>query len=199
MTSRILVPMWLLLLLLLSCAIGPSSSQSLSSSSFTPNTVFGGGQPQVPVGYSVMYNNFTSPNDLVTDSLGFIYVADTGDTVRRVLKLSPSGLGPALVTYNLPSTPRTPGPDIPCGLCLDSAVNVYVVDYVRGLVVKFNNDGVQQLVIGTSPTIIPPLSDPSSCKVDSAGFIYIANVGGGGHQQGGLQRHTSRRIQQLFS
>ena len=56
-------------------------------------------------------------------------------------------------------------------------VNVYVVDTGNNRVVKFNNAGVQLLIISASATT-PALNQPWGCIIDSAGFIYISNYGG---------------------
>ena len=112
----------LLVLLLISYAIGQSSSQSL------------------PVGYATLYAGVVSnPIDVVTDFQGSLYVVGnyiSGVENSRVVKLPPSGLGPILVTYNQTSTPSTPIV-IANGICLDSASNVYVVDSGNNRIVKF--------------------------------------------------------------
>ena len=86
--------MWLLL----SCAIVPSSSQSPA------------------VSYAALYFAVTIPLDVVTDSLGFLYVCDSGH--QQVVKLGPD-TGPVLVTYNMVSNYRNPIGEA-FGVCLDS-------------------------------------------------------------------------------
>ena len=134
-----------------------SSSSSSSASSSTSSSV---------VSYVILYPFLlTSPSDVVTDSQGFLYVADSA--ANRVIKLPPSGLGPILVTYS-PNATTTPATlNGPMGVCLDSASSVYVVDSKSGRLIKFNNAGVQQLTIPLSGT-------PYLCAVDPLGFIYIS-------------------------
>ena len=142
----------LLVFLLLSFGTSQSSSQSPSGN------------------YVSLYSVLNRPADVVTDPQGFLYVADYAN--YRVVKLAPSGTGAALVTYNESITISTAL--FPIGVCLDSALNVYVVSTGNAGLFKYNNAGVLQLAV-TSTVTNPPLESPYDCVVDSLGFIYISN------------------------
>ena len=124
--------------------------------------------------YAALYDGLNQPVAVVTDSLGYLYVVNYQPPT--VIKLAPSGLGAALVTYNTTSTPSIL---FPTGLCLDSALNVFIVDSGNDRIIKFNNAGVQQLIIASTATN-PTLLNPHSCVVDSTGNIFVSNNNGNG-------------------
>ena len=70
-----------------------------------------------PLGYQFLYDGFSSPYDVATDSSGNIYVADRN--TATVFKLNPQANGSPSVYYNN----TTPALNQPDGLCLDNTVS----------------------------------------------------------------------------
>ncbi len=113
------------------------------------------------------FTGLNNPRGVAVDTIGAVYVADSGN--NRVLKL-PAG---ASTPTTLPLTGLTD----PEGVAVDTTGAVYVADS--------GNNRVLKLPAGAStPTTLPltGLTDPEGVAVDSAGAVYVValvpDVGG---------------------
>jgi sugar lactone lactonase YvrE len=104
-----------------------------------------------------------TPNGAAVDSLGNLYVSDTG--VNHVVEIDPTG-NQMLVSMS-PLTLSAP-----LGLAVDSAGNLYVSDDGNGRVVKVPAGGGAATVLAAVPT-------PNGLAVDASGNVFVAdNVDG---------------------
>jgi hypothetical protein len=137
------------------------------------------------VGSSAQFN---IPEDLVLDSAGNLYVADTyNDAIRKV---TPSGQVTTLagLTGNLGSTDGVNSQaqfNAPMGTAVDGSGNVYVADTNNSTIRKIAASGVVTTLAGaatdigsTDGTGAAALFDRmEGAAVDSAGNIYVADSG----------------------
>ncbi len=117
---------------------------------------------------------FYSPQGIISDSAGNIYVEDSGN--GRVVKFDPSG-NPIL---KFGSSGTGPGQlSIPTGIVLDSAGNIYVADSNNNRVEVFDSAGTYLFQIGTgaSGNGDYDIVDPRGIAIDSVGNIYVSEVG----------------------
>jgi sugar lactone lactonase YvrE len=144
--------------------------------------------------------SFDNPTGLATDSTGNIYVADTWNSLIRMV--SPSGVvttlaggGIAPAGSYLDGTGRAAEFYKPTGLAVDSAGNIYVADSDNNLIRKIT----PTLVGGVTTWVVTTLAGdydagvfgfpndgtgtsarflyPSSVAVDQAGNVYVADSG----------------------
>lgn len=113
-------------------------------------------------------NGFSSPTAVAVDSIGNIYVADTGNNL--VQKLDSTG---TWVSNLVPNGAAFSGPT---SVYVDSDDNLYVADPGNNRVQKFNSSGTFQLEIGTGLFG----STFFSVAVASDGTIYVADPNNGG-------------------
>src|SRR5262249_14367374 len=96
---------------------------------------------------------FNFPEDADVDRAGNIYIADSHN--NRIVKVSPSG-----AATNIAGKPRNGGYDgegsatsvlinLPAGVALDSAGNVYIADQANHRIRKVTPDGTISTVVGT--------------------------------------------------
>jgi hypothetical protein len=130
---------------------------------------------------------FNWPSGVAVDSGGNVYVADTGNNTIR--KVTPDGAVTTLagVAGSLGSADGTGSAgrfDMPFGVAVDSAGNVYVADY--------GNDTIRKLTPGGVVTTLAGLAGssgsadgtgsaagfywPRGVAVDSAGNVYVADT-----------------------
>ena len=111
------------------------------------------------------------PSALAVDSLGSVYIADTGN--NRVMALAPGGqltlfAGTGTAGFSGDGGPATAAAlKAPAGLAVDSAGNVYIAD-------TGNNRLRQVAPGGTIHTVTAALSAPTGLAFDSSGNLYIA-------------------------
>ena len=140
--------------------------------------------------------DLTNPNGLAVDSAGNLYVAVTGS--RQVVKITPEGTLSIVagtgqwfdpMDWESPGPVLTPGPatsvdlDYPTDLAVDSAGNLYILDFGYRQVLKVTTDGTLSVVAGSGsygPPTPGPATDsaigfPSGIAVDSSGNLYIAD------------------------
>src|SRR6478609_8579702 len=133
---------------------------------------------------------FSEPAGLVISKSGVLYVADNGNSLIR--QISPAGVvspfvgtadqvgesnGSTLVpavTFNLPQ-----------GLALDSAGNVYVADYGGATIRKITPAGAVTTFAGKAGTVgavdgtgtSAQFRSPTAVALDSSGNVYVADSG----------------------
>jgi len=139
--------------------------------------------------------SFLSPQALVTDSAGNIYVADTGNSVIRKI----TALGVVTTFAGTPGvTGITDGPgstalfNFPCGIAMDPSGNLWVADTYNSIIRKITPQGVVSTIAGLAPTpaIPSPINTgstnatgtsarfnfPRGIACDGSGNVYIADT-----------------------
>jgi MYXO-CTERM domain-containing protein len=141
-----------------------------------------GGNPLVPI--------FNFPVGLAVNSSGNIYVADSGNSLIRMV--TPAGV----VTTFVGTPSRVGGNDgtttdpnvtfnLPQGPVVDSSGNLYVADYGGHTIRKISPAGVVTTLAGTAGTSgstdgtgsAARFFNPCGLAVDSAGNLYVADSG----------------------
>ncbi len=107
-----------------------------------------------------------SPNGVVVNSVGDVYVADSSN--NRVVEL-PAGGAASIV---LPVSVSGLGLSYPTGLALDSSNNLYIADNGHNRVVEVTPGGTDTVV---TISITPALNAPYGLAVDSSNNLYIAD------------------------
>ena len=131
------------------------------------------------------------PSGVAVDSAGNLYIADTGSNrIRRVSNgviTTVAGGGPLL-----PNPGPFPGPadnvpatkielQLPAGVAVDSAGNLYIADSGTGRIYKVSNGLITTVAGGGlsfgdgGPATSGGLAYPMGVAVDSAGNLYIAD------------------------
>jgi len=114
----------------------------------------------------------SNPVGVIADTVGNVYIADSGnDVIRQVY-------GGNIVTYAAGFTQ-------PVAVAVDSSGNLYVVDTQARRIVQYTNAGVYTTIAGSGysgfsgdngPAPNAALYDPMGLAVDSAGNVYIADT-----------------------
>jgi sugar lactone lactonase YvrE len=121
---------------------------------------------------SVRGRDFSLPSGVAVDSLGYVYVADSGND--RIQKYSKTGTfvdmwgshGSAAGYFDFPS-----------GVAVDNAGNVYVADSLNNRVQKFSASGVLVAAWGFFGYGEVQFSNPNGIAVDGSGNLYVADTG----------------------
>ncbi len=129
-----------------------------------------------------------TPNGLALDSAGNLYIADQG--AARVRKVSASGVittvaGTGVIGYSGDGGAATLAQlEGPSDLAVDSANNLYIVDFGASAVRKVTTSGIISTVAGNcsqgfsgdnGPATSAELNFPTGVDVDHAGNIYITD------------------------
>ena len=118
---------------------------------------------------------FYNPNALAVDSVGNVYVADTGDhTIRKV---SPDGIvttfaGDSGQTGSADGTGASARFNYPVAVAVDGAGNLYVTDMGDHSVRKITPGGIVTTLVG----ITAGFNAPQGVAVDGAGNVYVADT-----------------------
>ncbi len=129
---------------------------------------------------------FNSPRGVTVDSLGNVYVGDTGNNMIR--KITPAGLvstfAGGLVAGNVNGTGGAALFCSPEGLALDSTGNIYVADTCNSAIRKVTPNAVVSTMAGgtgagyfdaTGATAL--FSNPEGVAVDASGNVYVSDFG----------------------
>ncbi len=130
------------------------------------------------------------PKAVAFDSLGNLYVADSGN--HRVRKVDPEGrittvAGSGVLGYSGDASAAVAARiSVPLGVAADAAGNLYIADTLNERVRKVHPDGRITTVAGSGvqgfggdggPASAARLSFPAAVAADEAGNLYIADSG----------------------
>ncbi|MES2355552.1 MAG: hypothetical protein V4568_14375 [Pseudomonadota bacterium] len=129
--------------------------------------------------------SFNNPVGIATDSVGNIYVADTGNSAIR--RITPDGVvttiaGTAGHVGSADGTGAGASFNNPIGIATDSVGNIYVADTGNNTIRRITPGGVVTTIAGaagrTGSALSGFLSSPRGITVDANGAIYVSTANG---------------------
>jgi sugar lactone lactonase YvrE len=131
----------------------------------------------------------SEPYGVAFDSSANLYIADSGN--NRIRKVTPNGIistvaGTGAAGYSGDAGPATSAQlNFPVDVALDSAGNIYVADaynqrvrkIANGIITTIAGDGTCCYSGDNGPATKAQLHQPDGLAVDSAGNVYIADLG----------------------
>jgi uncharacterized protein (TIGR03437 family) len=151
----------------------------------------GDGGPATSAG--IAFVGTATHQGVAVDKTGNLYITDSAD--NRIRKVNASGIISTVAgkgTLGVSGFSGDGGPatsaqlNTPSGVAVDTAGNLYIADTGNGRIRKVNPAGIITTVAGKGngsvlgdggPATNAQLANPSDVVVDSAGNIYIADVG----------------------
>lgn len=133
--------------------------------------------------------SLSKPDGVAVDSMGNLYIADTGNNVVR--RVSPSGLITTIAGNGQYGFSGDGGPATaaslytPEGVAVDAAGNIYIADSRNNRIRKVSTSGIITTVAGNGeccqtgdggPATAARISQPYGVAVDAAGNMYISNA-----------------------
>jgi len=130
--------------------------------------------------------SFFFPIGIAVDKKGFVYVADTHNSLIR--KISPDGVVSTLAGkrqyHTIPGTDQAEQRfDNPAGIAVDETGNAYVADWANNLIWKISPNGKMDTIAGNGSRGTKDGKGPSSSfylpggiALDSVGNIYVADT-----------------------
>lgn len=119
------------------------------------------------------------PEGIALDSSGNIYIADYGNS--KIRKIDTSGTintvaGTGSTGYSGDGGPATAASlNLPTGVAIDTAGNVYIADNQNSRIRKVNSSGDITTIISTGTSGVSTLFFPEDVAVDTAGHVYVAD------------------------
>ena len=108
----------------------------------------------------------SSPADIVVDSSGNVYIADTGNS--QIVEITAQGVASVLTITGL-----SPALSSPAGITIDGSGNLYIADTGNNRVVEISSSGAGSVISTGSVT----LSSPKGIVLDQSGDLFIADTG----------------------
>jgi streptogramin lyase len=129
---------------------------------------------------------FNSPLGVAVDGSGNVYVADYGNNLIR--KITPAGVVSTLAGTGATGADNGAGNiatfNLPEGVAVDAAGNVYVADNGNDLIRKITPEGVVSALAGSGQAgsangtgTAASFNSPFGVAVDGAGNVYVADSG----------------------
>jgi sugar lactone lactonase YvrE len=129
--------------------------------------------------------SFSSPSGLTVDNSGNLYVADSSNNIIR--KITPAGVVTTFAGSGYTGSNDSAGYrasfNIPTGLAVDSAGNVYVADTGNNKIRKITSAGVVTTLAGSGNAgsadgtrSAASFNSPKGVAVDQAGNVYVADA-----------------------
>ena len=130
--------------------------------------------------------SFRSPESVAVDTVGNVYVADTGN--HKIRKITPSGEVTTLAGSGTRGTadgpPRDASFDTPFGVAVDTNGDVYVADTVNNKIRKITPSGEVTTLAGSGARgavdddtgLNASFQSPTGLVVDAAGNVYVADM-----------------------
>ena len=160
----------------------------------TITTVAGGGSPATSNGDGGPATNakLSAPGSVAIDASGSIYISEGGFGASRIRKVSANGTistiaGNGALSFSGDGGPATSAAlNVPLGIALDAAGNLYIADGGNSRIRKVSASGIITTVAGKStfsfsgdggPATSAGLNAPTWVAVDSAGNLYITDAG----------------------
>ena len=125
----------------------------------------------------------TNPRDLVLDTPGNLYIADSGN--NRILKWDVQGNCTLVFGFEADTTEgylepgEEPGQlDEPLSVCVDSQGFILVADTNNHRIQKFSPSGQFSSSFGQEGEIAGQFSYPSNIRLDNQDYIFVADCNG---------------------
>jgi Immunoglobulin domain/Fibronectin type III domain/NHL repeat len=151
---------------------------SVSGSFVTGSSVYAGNITSGGIDGSLLSATFNSPTGIVIDSVGNLYIVDTGNSTVR--KISSSGTvttlaGVAGLKGNVDGSGAIARFNQPQGIALDNLGNIYVADTGNGTIRKITNNGIVTTLALSGANIV----SPCSLTFDSNNNLYFVDSSNG--------------------